>query len=129
MQTQEQTKTFETLECWKACRDLRAFLRENVLSAFPKCETYELRSQMIRAARSTTANIAEGYGRYHFLENRKFCLNARGSLYELLDHLLTAKEEGYINPLTLAQGREKVLTAIKILNGYLAWIKSQATPA
>lgn len=119
------TKTFESLECWKACRDLRGFLREHVFPFLPKHEFYDLRSQMLRAGRSTTANIAEGNGRYHFLENRKFCLNARGSLYELLDHLIATAEEKYITPECLALGREKILHAVKILNGYLSWISKQ----
>ncbi len=124
--TQEITRTFETLECWKACQELRVFLRLQVIPKLPQRENFELRSQLIRAARSTTANIAEGYGRFHFLENRKFCLNARGSLFELLDHLIVAQEEDYITPETLTTCRQQILHAVKILNGYIAWIKSQA---
>jgi four helix bundle protein len=29
--------------------------------------------QVVRSADSIGANIAEGYGRYHFKENRNFC--------------------------------------------------------
>lgn len=43
------------------------------------------------------ANIAEGFGRFHFLDKAKFYLNARSSLYELKSHLLIAKELGLIN--------------------------------
>ena len=42
------------------------------------------------------ANIAEGFGRFHYLDKAKFYLNARGSLYELKSHLLVAKELGFI---------------------------------
>jgi len=52
---------------------------------------------MIRASRSVTANIAEGHGRYHFQENIQFCRQARGSLYELIDHLYVAIDEKYID--------------------------------
>ncbi|MBE0652180.1 MAG: four helix bundle protein [Bacteroidales bacterium] len=38
--------------------------------------------QIVRAADSIAANISEGYGRYHFKENRQFVYIARGSLYE-----------------------------------------------
>jgi four helix bundle protein len=51
---------------------------------------------MIRASRSPTANIAEGYGRYHFQENIQFCRQARGSLYELIDHVTAALECEYL---------------------------------
>jgi len=38
--------------------------------------------QMIRSIDSVGANIAEGYGRYHYLDKIKFYYNARGSLFE-----------------------------------------------
>ncbi|HEY3277351.1 MAG TPA: four helix bundle protein [Syntrophorhabdaceae bacterium] len=38
--------------------------------------------QYLEAADSVGANIAEGYGRYHYLDSIKFYYNARGSLWE-----------------------------------------------
>lgn len=38
--------------------------------------------QYIRSVDSVGANVAEGYGRYHFLDKIKFYYNARGSLLE-----------------------------------------------
>lgn len=61
-------------------------------SSFPKEEIYGIISQLKRAALSVPANIAEGFGRYHFMDKAKFYLNARGSLYELKSHLIIAKE-------------------------------------
>lgn len=52
--------TFEDLECWKACRDLRRFVAKEILPTLPRDERYRLGDQILRAARSTTANIAEG---------------------------------------------------------------------
>ncbi len=49
-------QTFEDLNCWKACRELRLFIAKQVVPALPKHERYRLGDQMIRAARSTTAN-------------------------------------------------------------------------
>src|SRR5947199_9772334 len=70
-------RTFEDLECWKQCRMLRLFVARQVVPALPRNERYRLGDQLLRAARSTTANIAEGYGRFHYLDNAKFCSNAR----------------------------------------------------
>src|SRR2546428_12339656 len=70
-------KTFEDLECWKECRALRLFVAKELVTSLPKEERYRLGDQVLRAARSTTANIAEGYGRFHYLDNAKFCSNAR----------------------------------------------------
>ena len=50
----------------------------------PKYERYNLASQLRRAALSTVLNIAEGYGRYHFLDKLRFFYYARGSLFETL---------------------------------------------
>lgn len=38
--------------------------------------------QFIRAIDSIGANIAEGFGRFHYLDKNKFNYNARGSLFE-----------------------------------------------
>ena len=42
--------------------------------------------QFISATDSVGANIAEGYGRFHYLDKIKFFYNARGSLIEAADH-------------------------------------------
>jgi four helix bundle protein len=65
-------KTFEDLECWKQCRTLRLFIAKDLVPVLPREERYRLGDQLLRAARSTTANIAEGYGRFHYLDNAKF---------------------------------------------------------
>jgi four helix bundle protein len=116
-------KTFEDLECWKQCRSLRLFVSKEVVPALPRIEHHRLGDQMLRAARSTTANIAEGYGRFHFLDNAKFCSNARGSCWEVLDHLITGNDEEFIAAESLARGRALVNQAVKLLNGYMNYLK------
>ena len=116
-------RTFEDLECWKACRALRLFVAKTVVPVLPKEERYGLANQMLRAARSTTANIAEGYGRFHYMDNAKFCSNSRGSLWEVLDHLIAAKDEEMISDELLSDGRVLVNEAVKLLNGYMNYLK------
>ena len=103
---------------------LRLFVARDVIPQLPKEEKYRLGDQMLRAARSTTANIAEGYGRFHYLDNAKFCSNARGSCFEVLDHLLTATDEKFIPNELLQQGRDLIGTAVRLLNGYMKYLKS-----
>jgi four helix bundle protein len=43
--------------------------------------------QMIRSADSIGANIAEGYGRFHYLDKIRFYYNSRGSYYEFIHWL------------------------------------------
>lgn len=53
---------------------------------------FELRRQMVRAATSIPANIAEGCGRSGDREFRRFCRIALGSGCELEYHLLLARD-------------------------------------
>ena len=101
-------KTFEDLECWKACRELRIFISTKVVSNIPRTERFRIGDQLLRAARSATANIAEGYGRFHYVDNAKFCSNARGSAWEVLDHLITGNDEGLLPAEALEEGRALV---------------------
>jgi four helix bundle protein len=103
-------KTFEDLDVWKVCRNLRTQIA-TITHAFPKDEQYRLRDQLIRASRSVTANIAEGYGRFHYTENIQFARLARGSLYEIIDHLTVAQEEKLISDETFTLLRENAVRA------------------
>jgi len=80
---------------------------------------------MRRAARSTTHNIAEGFGRFHFKENTQFCRISRGSLYELVDQLITSLDEGYITRTQYEAGRKIIEHAIRLLNGYIRYLNNQ----
>ncbi len=123
----EKITSFEDLECWKASRRLRTFIAKTIAPTLPKEERYGLASQILRPARSTTANIAEGYGRFHYLDNAKFCSNARGSYFETLDHLITANDENMIAAALLSEGRKLVNEAAKILNGYINYLRRKAS--
>jgi four helix bundle protein len=116
-------RSFEDLDCWKAGRELRLFVHREIIPVLPKEERFRLGDQMLRAARSITANIAEGYGRFHYLDNSKFCSNARGSCTEVLEHLITAHDEGLITADLLMVGRTKVERTLKVINGYMAYLK------
>src|SRR5881394_4638860 len=119
-------RTFEDLECWKQCRNLRLFVAKSVIPVLPKDERYRLGDQLLRAARSTAANIAEGYGRFHYLDNAKFCSNSRGSCWEVLDHLITASDEALLPPPLIERGKVLVHGAVKLLNGYMSYLKRAA---
>ena len=120
-------RSFEELECWKACRQLRLFIAKGVVPTLPPDERHRLADQFLRAARSTTNNVAEGYGRYHYLDNAKFCSNARGSCWEVLDHLIDAHDEGFLTEDLLKQGRGLVADAVRKLNGYIKYLREAST--
>lgn len=109
---------FIDLDVWKAARELRKECYK-AAQGLPDIEKFALANQLRRAAVSVTANIAEGYGRFGFQENVQHCRLARGSLYELRDHLTTCVDEGY---LSLAEGQRLdrlAQSAARLLNGYL----------
>ena len=116
---------FERLKCWQECYELKKYLRENVLARLPKSERFELYSQVLRSSRSATANIAEGWGRYHYKENIKFLLNSRGSVSELLDQSIEAYDCSYISKETMDEIRTRISTCIRLINGYIRFLKNQ----
>jgi four helix bundle protein len=60
-------------------------------------------NQLVRASDSISANISEGFGRFHFKEQKQFLFYARGSLYETKTFVNLAharnliKEEKYLS--------------------------------
>lgn len=80
---------------------------------------------MIRAARSVTANLAEGFGRFHYLETIQACRMARGSLFELLDHLEVAADNGYIKAQEFQSYETRVASAIKLMNGFVRYLQKR----
>lgn len=113
--------SFKDLNCWKKGREIRLQIAELVKS-FPTSEKFELTSQMKRASRSVTHNIAEGYGRFHHQENIQYCRMARGSLYELIDQVDCALSEKYISEEIANQLEQDLLENIKILNGFISYL-------
>ncbi|PIR76366.1 MAG: four helix bundle protein [Candidatus Magasanikbacteria bacterium CG10_big_fil_rev_8_21_14_0_10_42_10] len=88
----------------------------------PDSEKYNLVSQARRSACSICANIAEGYGRFHYQENIQYCRQARGSLDETRDHLIAIgalysklKEEAIKIISTCLELRPKI-------NGYISFL-------
>ena len=115
---------FRDLEVWQLCREIRKKVW-TLTRKFPPEEKYRLTDQMIRSSRSATNCIAEGYGRYHYQENIQFCRQARGSLYELIDHVLVAKECCYMEESEATELIEEIEEAIRVLNGYIRYLRKR----
>lgn len=118
----ENLKSFEDLNCWKEAVAIRNGLK-TFIESLPKSEEFRLKDQVVRCLRSVTNNIAEGYGRFNYQENIQFCRISRGSLYEVIDHLLIAQEENYITKAQLENEKEQIVKCITILNGYINYLK------
>jgi four helix bundle protein len=84
-------KGFEDLKAWQLARKLMIECHE-VAKTLPTQERFDLAQQIRRSAKSVMANIAEGYGRYHYLDSLRFYYFARGSLDETINHIITAHD-------------------------------------
>ncbi len=119
-------RDFTDLQVWQLARELRKLLY-GLIRNFPAEEKFVLSPQLRRAAISITANIAEGFARYSYQENIQFCRLARGSAFEVRDHLTTALDQRY---LTLEQHRDADYLSqrvVQTLNGYIRSTKMRQT--
>ena len=75
--------------------------------------------QIVRAADSIGANIAEGTGRGSFADNRRFVRTARGSLYETRHWLRRAFKRKLLTPAEVNSIRPIIDNLSPMLNSYL----------
>ncbi|MBI3737430.1 MAG: four helix bundle protein [Chloroflexi bacterium] len=113
----------ETLEAWKHAKDFAVKVCKEVLPLLPVEEKWSLSQQIRRAVQSVPANIAEGHGRFYYQEAVRFCYIARGSLSETYTHITLAHELGYIPDNTYIRLRKQTEELIRIINGYIAYLK------
>ncbi|MEC9491671.1 four helix bundle protein [Flexistipes sp.] len=112
------------MDVWKLAKDFRREIKL-LCDNLPTDEKYRLADQLIRASRSITANLAERHGRYHFQENIQFCRQARGSLFECLDHLTVCLENGYIDDKMFVDLEISIYNILKKLNGYIKYLRDK----
>jgi len=121
-------RTFEDLDVYKKAREFRKQMYA-AARKLPDFEKYELARQIRRAAVSLTNNIAEGHGRYHYLDEIKFQLQARGSLAELLDDLNVCQDEGYLPTTEIADLKELAREVQRLINGYIRFLRERKAEA
>jgi len=90
-----------------------------ITKVFPRDEMFCLISQMRRCAVSITSNIAEGFSRQSYKEKIQFYLMALGSLTELQNQLLVARDVGYIPAEAFHMIASQTVVVSKLLNGLI----------
>jgi four helix bundle protein len=118
-------RDFTSLICWQNAREVKIFFYKKIVPLLPIEEKYNLDIQIRKAACSSTANISEGYGRYHYQEGLQFYRISRGSTYELKDHLISCSDFNYINSELLHEGLKLIEKAKISINGYIKFVKKQ----
>ncbi len=117
-------KRFNDLEAWKKGHVLVIDVYK-VTKVFPREEIYGIVSQLRRAASSITANIAEGFDRYHFNDKIRFYYQARGSVGEVQNFLFLANDLKLINQVIFSKLIEKTDEIRKLINGLIKSIEKQ----
>lgn len=116
-------QSFTDLQTWQEAHKLVLMIYK-MTSRFPSKETYSLIDQMRRAAVSVTSNIAEGFGRQGRKEKVQFYFTAQGSLTELENQLLVAKDVGYLGTVDFDRIMEQCVTAHKLLRGLTRGVRA-----
>jgi four helix bundle protein len=75
--------------------------------------------QLVRAADSVAANISEGYGRFHFKEEKQFLYFARGSLFETKTFIDQAHARRLISDQSYTDLKARIIMLLKKLNSFI----------
>ena len=118
------SKSFLDLDAWKSCRELRKMIW-TFCKTLPPIEKLRLADQIIRASRSATANIAEGYGRYNYQESIQYFRMSRGSLMEIRDHLSVALDCDYFSTEEYQTLDSLTVSCLRLTNGYINFLIRQ----
>lgn len=116
-------KSFTDLNAWQSGHKLVLNIYK-ITKKFPKNEYYGLISQLRRAGISFTSNIAEGFSRNTYKEKIRFYSMSLGSLTEIQNQLLIAKDLKYITHQDFNNIAQQTIIISKITNGLIKKSKS-----
>ncbi|MBU4257126.1 four helix bundle protein [Patescibacteria group bacterium] len=119
-------KSFTDLNAWKEGHKLVIEIYQ-ITKNFPKEELFSLTNQIKRAAVSITSNIAEGFSRQSFKEKVQFYSIARGSVTEIQNQLLIAKDVKYFTADKFNKVAEQTIVVHKLINGLIKYLKNHNT--
>ena len=111
-------KAFTDLDAWKEGHKLVLIIYE-LTKQFPKEELFSLTNQIRRAVVSITSNIAEGFSRQTYKDKTNFYCIALGSLTEVQNQLLIARDLNYLSSEDFIKVNEQTIKVSKILNGLI----------
>src|ERR1700730_11667564 len=124
MKNRGAASTFEDLEVYQVARTFRKTMY-GLAKRLPDVEKFGLASQIRRAPLSLTNNIAEGHGRYHYLDQIKFTLQSRGSLEELIDDLNVCEDEQYLPVEEIVSLKDEGWRLRQLIDGYIRYLRQQ----
>ncbi len=109
---------FTELETWRQAHALTLAVYAATRN-WPREEQFGLTSQIRRSVSSIGANISEGHGRFSNTEFHHFCNIARGSLSETRNHLLIARDLGYLSREQWQPLEEQAMVTARLLHALM----------
>ena len=111
-------KSFTDLNAWMEAHKLVLSIYK-ITSKFPLEERFGLTNQIQRATVSISSNIAEGFSRHTYLEKRQFYYHALGSLTEVQNQILIARDLGYVSKELFSEIASQTVIVSKLINGLI----------
>jgi four helix bundle protein len=121
---QEKIKSFTSLIAWQEAHKLTLLVYRKI-GMFPEHERFGLSDQLRRSVSSISANIAEGFGRQTQKDKVHFYHIANGSLTETQNHILVARDLGYLKQDDFKEIADQTILTSKLINGLIKSIKSR----
>lgn len=119
----DKIKLFTDLDAWREGHKLVLMIYKTTKD-FPLDERFGLASQLRRAVVSITSNIAEGFSRNSYKEKVQFYSTALGSITEIQNQTIIAKDIKYIKEADFKEIDEQAIKVHKITNGLIKRSKS-----
>ena len=114
----KEIESFEDFDVYRLSEDLGDQIW-NIVSSWPSFPRNSLGYQLVKSADSIGANIAEGFGRFHFAENKQFVRISRGSLYETRHWLRRAYKRDLLKEKEIKELLKLVKELTPRLNAYI----------
>ena len=124
MSQESRIKSFTDLNTWQEGHKLVLDVYR-IVKVFPSDEQFGLKSQMQRAVVSITSNIAEGFSRDSYADKKHFYIMAHGSLTEIQNQLIIARDVGYVTPDIFSKVAQQAIVVHKLLSGLIKTTKER----
>lgn len=108
----------ENLEVYKVAMEIGELVW-NFVDKWQFFQKDTLGKQFTRAADSIAFNISEGYGRFHYAENRNFCYYSRGSAFETRTAVERAKNRKFLSDVEYQTLNDKLNFYFRLINPYI----------
>lgn len=126
MNANSKIKSFTDLITWQEVHKLVLSVYK-ITREFPKDERFGLISQLCRAVISISSNIAEGFSRGTMKDKIQFYRIAQGSVTEVQNQLLIARDIGYLDKSMFVKIADQTILVNKLINGLIRSSKSRNT--